>query len=121
MLDHNTICRVVSVRLNVPEEIVKKLYSWQWNKVRQLLSNPEYSSIKIKNFGNFEVVHGYLLKEIAKRERKFNDYKQRIKDFEPGTTLYESAQKRLAEKEQQYLVIKKFYDEINNVEEDEQS
>lgn len=95
MLDNNVICRVISVRLNIPEEIIKKVYSWQWQKVRSLLSRPEYSSIKIKNFGNFEVVHGYLVKELGKRERLFNDYQERLNNFEEGTALYENAKKRL--------------------------
>ncbi len=75
-LDFNVIIRMTSVRLGVSEEVCREAIMFHWSNVHDILSNVEYSKVKIKGFANFEVRKNFLKKQQHKMWVKLNAAKQ---------------------------------------------
>jgi hypothetical protein len=67
---------MTSVRLGVSEEVCREAIMFHWSNVHDILSNVEYSKVKIKGFANFEVRKNFLKKQQHKMWVKLNAAKQ---------------------------------------------
>lgn len=68
--DFKHIINITAGRITTDPEVCKHVIMFQWKLVEQLLSTGEYSKVRVKGFGNFEIKKSFLesyKKKIHKR------------------------------------------------------
>ena len=76
--DQDLITRKVSLQLNISEDIIQKVMSYEKRSVKEALY--KYNSVEMTNFGTFYIRDKMVLKEIEKRTKIKNFLVEKIAD-----------------------------------------
>jgi len=110
--EFDVIIRMTAVRVGIDEEIVREIVMFHWKNIHRILSNCEYSKVRIKKFGNFEIRKTFLKRMFNKLKYIHMDDYTHISDSEKGKKIFTYQ----LEKEKEFLEIYKKYwkDEIKH-------
>ncbi len=109
--DFSHVINMTSVRLAKEYGVCEGIIMFQWSLIHDMLENCDYSKIRIKNFGNFEIKKSFLesyRKKLEKKLENLHDYStvnngQRtqnlIQDLETKKVLFEELYKKYSKHE----------------------
>lgn len=80
--DQDLITRKVSIQLNISEDIIQKIISYEKRSVKEALY--KCNSVEMSNFGTFYIRNKMILKEIERRTKIKNILVERISAEEPN-------------------------------------
>lgn len=108
----DVIIRMTAVRVGIEEDVCREIIMFHWKNIHRILSTCEYSKLRIKKFGNFEIRKTFLKRMHSKLKYIHIDDLDAITTSEKGRKVISYQ----LEKEKEFLEIYKKYwkDEIES-------
>lgn len=81
--DFSHIINITSCRIGKDYDLCESVIMFQWSLIHKLLSGAEFSKIRIKNFGNFEIKKSFLESYNKKMNKRVSFLQNEYNEF-PG-------------------------------------